>query len=272
MLQFRTALEVETTARDVAPPPQSRLQLPPLAAPELEAFPGLEEDFNAIEPEEPPRFSENFGTIPNHEALSDKTAAHPPGMVRLVMSEVAQGHYDKRLVFQHLMHLTPGTAEFNAAYIETRLRNWDKARWAASKNTLKLKSANAKTGRNPSAFYRWEVDSLRDLLSLAGIWVAALAFIQLATAFYASRFIRIIPATAFIQEYEISDYIGSPYLWPFLHVFGSVLGVYLIIDFVLYRRLRGKAVFRWAMPGLWLAIFSLMPAFVCYLIKTFGFL
>lgn len=270
MLQFRTELEIENSSRDGIYPLPSRLQLPPLNTLEPHAaFPDLGDELSAMETLESIRLPEDFGMIPTNEAAGDKASAHPPGMVRLVMSEVAQGLYDKRLVFQHLMHLNPGTAEFNAAYIEARLKSWDKARWAASKNTLKLKAANARTGRSPSAFYRWEVESIKDLWSLAGFWFSAVAFAQVAVAFYAARFIRIIPATAFIQEYEISDHIGSPYPWPFLHVFASLAAVFFVIDFIIYRRLLGKPIFRWAMPCLWLTIFSLLPAFICYLIKVF---
>jgi hypothetical protein len=266
MLSFKTELEIETSAREDIGPMPWRLQLPPLSIFENSEARIAPDEFFLSDSSNPQEIPENFGSLPPNDFPSDKTVP-PPGMVRLVMNEVAQGNYDKKLVYKYLTHLEPGTAEFNAAYIETRLKNWDRARWSASKATPMVKAAKNKSGRTPAAFIRWEVDSFRDLLSLAGIWFCLLTGAQFVVAFYSAPLIRIIPATEFIQGYVISDYIGSPAPWPFLAVFGSLLASFAIADFVVYRKMLGRPVFKWAMPALWLGIFSVAPGFVCYLCK-----
>jgi hypothetical protein len=268
MLSFKTELEIETSAREDIGPTPLRLRLPPLAifdTPETRIAP---DEFFLTEQFDNQELPENFGSLPPNDSPSDKTPP-PPGMVRLVMFEVAQGNYDKKLVYKYLTHLTPGTAEFNAAYIETRLKNWDKARWSASKATPMVKAAKNKSGRTPAAFIRWEVDSFRELLSLGGIWFCLLTGAQFVVAFYSAPLIRVIPATEFIQGYVISDYIGSPAPWPFLGVFATLLVVFTLADWVVYRKMLGRPIFKWAMPALWLGLFSIAPGFICYMVKVF---
>lgn len=194
-------------------------------------------------------------------------SGHSRGMLRLVMNEVTSGQYDTMVVFENLMHLTPGSAEFNAAYIDLRLRLIDRLRRPTTIPSQLVHPAGH-SGLSVPDFCRWNVNSVRDLFTLGGPWPLLLVLIQLGVAFYSADWIRMIPATRFIQDYTISDYIGSPYPWTWLSVFSGMLVVYGFANFTIYRRFLELPIFRWAMPAVYLTVVSVLPAVVVLFLKA----
>jgi hypothetical protein len=194
-------------------------------------------------------------------------SGHSRGKLRLVMNEVSSGQYDKMVVFENLMHLEQGSADFNAAYIELRLRLIDRVRRPTPVHSQLVHPADQIALSAPE-FCRWNVNCARDLFVLGGPWPLLLVLIQLGVAFYSSGWIRMIPATQFIQNYTISDYIGSPYPWTWLSVFSGMLVAYGFANFTVYRRFLELPIFRWAMPAVYLTVVSVLPAVVVLFLKA----
>lgn len=105
---------------------------------------------------------------------------------------------------------------------------------------------------SPHSAYRHplQVMSIADLFSLAGIWVSLIVLGQLAVAGY------------------LATYAEHRWDQPLLMVACSAGAIFLSLDITTYLLLRGRLIFAWLLPSLYLAATALIPAVAVYLLKT----
>lgn len=179
-----------------------------------------------------------------HAVTAGRQKRPPPGVIRRVMAEVAMGQYDTVLVYDHLQHLTPGSLEFNGTYVKIHLERLAKAREVTPRSY-----ALAPKGQS-AADALLKVKSFADMISLGGAWVSLLVVGQLWVACYLGKFL------------EHLVYFS----WP--AIAGALVVVYLGLDVIAYLLLRGRAIFSWLVPAMWLAGVTVLPACAVYLVKT----
>lgn len=175
---------------------------------------------------------------------------HSPGVIRRVMAEVAMGHYDAVLVYNHLQHLTPGSLEFNENYVKLYLARLAKTREVVPRSFVLTAAGQAPANSAAWDTGRWEVKGWVDLVSQAGMWVALLVIGQVAVACYLAIF--------------LGSMVGSP--WPLAA--GAIAAVYVTVDLTAYLLLRGQPLFKWLIPALWLGGATMAPAGAVYVAKT----
>lgn len=98
---------------------------------------------------------------------------------------------------------------------------------------------------NPFAVKRFT-----DLLALAGIWVALILIGELGMACYLAE-----PAGRYLRV-------------PALQVGGTLAVMYLALDVVVYLVLRGRMIFQWMVPALWVAAAVVVPGMLVYLVEA----
>jgi hypothetical protein len=210
-----------------------------------------EEDFS-ITPIDP--FQGNrHKVVPEGMGKANAAGHHtrpPPGVIRRVMAEVAMGQYDAVLVYDHLQHLTPGSIEFNEIYVKLHLERLTRTREAKHRSYALASKRQSLVPDVPWITAHWTVKSFADLISLGGAWVSLLAIGQLSVACYLGKFLE--PWLVFT--------------WPANA--GFIVVVYLALDVTAFLLLRGRAIFKWLVPALWLTAATVLPACAVYLVKT----
>lgn len=125
---------------------------------------------------------------------------------------------------------------------------------SARTDSYHVQSSVSKTRFNDPRVMDYDADFVvkrfSDLLTLAGLWVALLACVQVMAVFYLSAII----------EHEMA--------MPLPYVAAGLLAVYLALDVMAYLLLRGRMIFHWMVPAIWLAGAALVPCAVVYVFQS----
>ncbi len=173
----------------------------------------------------------------------------PPGVIRKVMAEVAAGHYDAILAYDHLRHLAAGSQEFNETYLRVYLERYATTPQVTPVEFLPWPHGQSCADNVARPTFRWEVLGLTDLLDLAGLWVLLLGLAQLAVAVDVATFLGL--------------WVVIP--WPLMAA-AMFLG-FLGADWLIYQRLAGRVIWDWLMPAWWLLLATAAPAALVHLVK-----
>lgn len=172
-----------------------------------------------------------------------------PAVRRRIMQEIRNGEYDDTLVFNFLDGLVPGTPEFNAAYVNARIKQYGEQSRPDAVNCLKAEepyqglTIDEEFGiKKPTAIHSvderlllrnpWVIRSFRDVEAIFGLgfwgWIA----LQFGSA--------ISLVWALVDQF---------YLEPAL-VVPVVSGLYLVADLVLWARIRMRVYHHAVKPAL----------------------